>query len=129
MAASSAQQSDPVIVSKPASAHAINNQPGAPISRADSADVMKMPEPIIDDRLGHFHYVGRIGPANWCTGLVVNGVGAGRFAHDHWIALLCRARSHDAESGRTICVSSRSLQSVVRFPFWLGHLSRYPNRN
>src|SRR6266404_5494879 len=48
MVASSAQQSAPVIVIKPATAHANSNQPGAPINRADSADTMKMPEPIID---------------------------------------------------------------------------------
>src|SRR5438067_2676158 len=48
MVASSAQQSAPVIVIKPATAHANSNQPGAPINRADSADVMKMPEPIIE---------------------------------------------------------------------------------
>src|SRR5688572_33113436 len=32
----------------PASAHATNNQPGAPINRDDSAEVMKIPEPIIE---------------------------------------------------------------------------------
>src|SRR5689334_12643682 len=36
------------MVSTPASAHATSNQPGEPTSRDDSADVMKMPEPIID---------------------------------------------------------------------------------
>src|SRR5688572_32905288 len=48
MAASSAQQSAPVIVSTPASAQAISNQPGEPTSRDDSAETMKMPEPIIE---------------------------------------------------------------------------------
>src|SRR5947208_1735715 len=48
MVASSEQQSAPVIVSKPAKAHASSNQPGAPLNRDDSADVIKMPEPIID---------------------------------------------------------------------------------
>src|SRR5688572_22740988 len=48
MAASSAQQSAPVIVSKPASPQAASNHPGDPTRRADSAEVMKMPEPIID---------------------------------------------------------------------------------
>src|SRR5215212_5622735 len=48
MAASSAQQSAPVIVSTPASAHAANSQPGEPTSRDDSAEVMKIPEPIIE---------------------------------------------------------------------------------
>jgi hypothetical protein len=37
-----------VIVSTPASAHAANSQPGEPTNRADSAEVMKIPEPIID---------------------------------------------------------------------------------
>jgi len=37
-----------VIVSKPATAQARSNQPGAPINRADSADVIKMPDPIIE---------------------------------------------------------------------------------
>src|SRR5215813_13351523 len=46
--ASSEQQIAPVIVRKPATAQANSNQPGAPLSRADSADVIKMPEPIID---------------------------------------------------------------------------------
>src|SRR5690242_11391481 len=48
IAASSAQQSAPVIVKTPASAHAINNQPGEPTNLEDSAEVMKMPDPIID---------------------------------------------------------------------------------
>src|SRR5437870_7559403 len=48
MAASSAQHSAPLIVITPASAQATNNQPGEPTSRDDSAEVMKMPDPIID---------------------------------------------------------------------------------
>src|SRR6185295_12895433 len=48
IAASSAQQSAPVMVSTPASAHAASNQPGEPTSRDDSADVIKIPEPIIE---------------------------------------------------------------------------------
>src|SRR5436309_15948832 len=48
MVASSAQQSAPVIVIKPATPQASNNQPGAPLKRADSAEVIKIPEPIID---------------------------------------------------------------------------------
>src|SRR5438094_10515762 len=48
MVASSEQQSAHVIVSRPAKAHASSNQPGAPLNRDDSADVIKMPEPIID---------------------------------------------------------------------------------
>jgi hypothetical protein len=37
-----------VIVSTPASAHAASNHPGEPTSRDDSADVMKIPDPIMD---------------------------------------------------------------------------------
>src|SRR2546429_4708212 len=48
MVASSEQQRAPVIVNKPATAHPRSNQPGAPLSRDDSAEVMKMPEPIIE---------------------------------------------------------------------------------
>src|SRR5438552_16451715 len=48
MVASPAQQSAPVIVIKPATPQASNNQPGAPIERADSAEVIKIPEPIIE---------------------------------------------------------------------------------
>src|SRR5215210_7655145 len=48
IAASSAQQSAPVIVKTPASVQARSSQPGAPTSLDDSADVMKMPEPIIE---------------------------------------------------------------------------------
>src|SRR5215470_6000645 len=48
IAASSAQQRAPVMVSTPASAQAASSQPGDPTSREDSADVMKMPEPIIE---------------------------------------------------------------------------------
>src|SRR4029077_7202667 len=48
MVASSEQQSAPVIVSRPATAQARSNQPGAPLNRDDSADVMKIPEPIIE---------------------------------------------------------------------------------
>src|SRR5262249_62309529 len=46
--ANSEQHSAPVIVSKPASPHASNSQPGAPLNRDDSADTMKMPDPIIE---------------------------------------------------------------------------------
>src|SRR4029079_17735285 len=46
--ASSEQHSAPVIVSKPASAHASKSQPGAPLNRDDSAETMKMPDPIIE---------------------------------------------------------------------------------
>src|SRR5438132_13647274 len=48
MVASSEQQSAPVIVINPATAQATSSQPGAPINRADSAEVIKTPEPIID---------------------------------------------------------------------------------
>src|SRR6266481_288821 len=48
MVASSEQHSAPVIVINPATAQASSSHPGAPINRADSAEVMKMPEPIID---------------------------------------------------------------------------------
>src|SRR5215212_12033630 len=48
IAASSAQHSAPVIVSTPASPHAANSQPGEPTSRDDSAEVIKIPEPIIE---------------------------------------------------------------------------------
>jgi hypothetical protein len=37
-----------VIVSKPASAHASSSHPGAPLNRDDSAEVIKMPDPIIE---------------------------------------------------------------------------------
>ena len=37
-----------MIVSNPASAQATSSQPGAPTRRADSAETMKMPDPIID---------------------------------------------------------------------------------
>jgi hypothetical protein len=36
------------MVRSPASAHATKSHPGAPTSRVDSADVMKMPDPIIE---------------------------------------------------------------------------------
>src|SRR5215510_1755052 len=48
IAANSAQHSAPVIVSTPASAQAISSHPGEPTNRDDSADVIKIPEPIID---------------------------------------------------------------------------------
>src|SRR4029077_1429846 len=48
MVANSEQHSAPVIVSKPASAHPSNSQPGAPLNRDDSADTMKIPDPIIE---------------------------------------------------------------------------------
>src|SRR2546423_6001218 len=48
MAASSEQQSAPVIVITPATAQARISQPGAPVRRDDSADVRKIPEPIIE---------------------------------------------------------------------------------
>jgi hypothetical protein len=36
------------MVSNPATTHVNNNQPGAPINRDDSAETMKIPEPIIE---------------------------------------------------------------------------------
>src|SRR5678815_1108898 len=48
IAASSAQHSAPVMVSTPASAQATSSQPGEPTRRDDSADVMKIPDPIIE---------------------------------------------------------------------------------
>src|SRR6185369_702446 len=48
IAASSAQHSAPVIVSTPASAQAASSQPGEPTRRDDSAEVIKIPEPIIE---------------------------------------------------------------------------------
>jgi hypothetical protein len=48
MAAISAAQIDPETVIKPDKAQATSSHPGAPTYRADSADVMKIPEPIID---------------------------------------------------------------------------------
>jgi hypothetical protein len=48
MVASSEQHNAPVMVNKPATVHARRSQPGAPLIRDDSADTMKMPEPIIE---------------------------------------------------------------------------------
>ena len=45
---SDALGSAPVTVSNPDAIQASNNHPGAPISRDDSAETMKIPEPIID---------------------------------------------------------------------------------
>src|SRR5215212_7220947 len=48
IAANSAQHKAPVIVSTPARAQAARSQPGDPTRRDDSADVMKIPDPIIE---------------------------------------------------------------------------------
>ena len=48
MVASSEQHNAPVMVSKPATAQASSSQPGAPLSCDDSAEVIKMPDPIIE---------------------------------------------------------------------------------
>ena len=48
MAAISAAQIDPETVIKPESPQASKSQPGAPTNWADSADTIKMPDPIID---------------------------------------------------------------------------------
>src|SRR5258705_13633732 len=48
IAANSAQHRAPVIVSTPARAHATSSHPGAPTSLDDSAEVIKIPDPIID---------------------------------------------------------------------------------
>ena len=48
MVASSEQHNAPVMVSKPATAQASSSQPGAPLNRDDSAEVMKMPDPIME---------------------------------------------------------------------------------
>jgi hypothetical protein len=48
IAASSAQHNAPVMVITPASAQATSSQPGEPINLELSAEVMKMPDPIIE---------------------------------------------------------------------------------
>src|SRR6267378_3901379 len=48
IAANSAQQRAPVIVRTPARAHATRSQPGAPTRREDSAEVIKIPDPIME---------------------------------------------------------------------------------
>ena len=48
IAASSPKQRAPVTVIMPASSHASSSQPGAPRRRADSADTMNIPLPIIE---------------------------------------------------------------------------------
>src|ERR1043166_366719 len=48
IAASSAQESAPVIVSTPATAHATSSHPGDPTSFDESAETRKIPDPIID---------------------------------------------------------------------------------
>src|SRR5438309_10938154 len=48
MVASSEQHNAPVMVNRPATAHARRSQPGAPLIRDDSADTIKIPDPIID---------------------------------------------------------------------------------
>src|SRR6266404_2117693 len=48
IAASSAQHRAPVIVRTPARAQATSSQPGAPTSLEDSAETIKIPEPIIE---------------------------------------------------------------------------------
>ena len=47
-AAISAAVAAPQTVIRPATAHAASSQPGVPTRRADSAEVMKIPEPIIE---------------------------------------------------------------------------------
>src|SRR2546421_13015875 len=48
MVGSSEQQSAPVMVNKPATPQASTSQPGAPLNRDVSAEVMKIPDPIIE---------------------------------------------------------------------------------
>src|SRR4051812_20278640 len=48
MAASSAHDRAPVIVSTPATAQATSNHPGDPTSFDESAETRKIPDPIID---------------------------------------------------------------------------------
>src|SRR3954470_8586970 len=48
MAANSAQHSAPVMVMVPASTHATSNHPGEPTRRDDSADTIKIPDPIME---------------------------------------------------------------------------------
>src|SRR6478672_7919428 len=71
MVANSEQHSAPVIVHKPAIAQASSNQPGAPLNRDDSAEVIKMPEPIIEPMT---IMVASIGPSAR-TRLVLSGDG------------------------------------------------------
>src|SRR5262244_1922922 len=78
IAANSAQHKAPVIVSTPASAQAASNHPADPTSREDSAEVMKMPDPIIEPMT---IIVASSGPSPR-TSLVVSASGIG----GQWIA-------------------------------------------
>ncbi len=71
----------------------------------------------VDDRLGHLHHFGGIGATRRRARLVVDGVGAGRIAHDHRRTLLRGAGGDDAEGGRPICLPARSLRPLFGFLF------------
>jgi hypothetical protein len=84
MVASSEQQSAPVIVNKPATAHARSNQPGAPLSSDDSADVIKIPEPIIDPITIIVASIGpsaRTRPDDWGLSILLLTARTGAFSH------------------------------------------------
>src|SRR5207249_1470625 len=80
MVASSEQHNAPVMVSKPATAHASSSQPGAPLNRDDSAEVIKMPDPIIEPIT---IIVASIGPRAWNQPSVIQVITiAKNFARD-----------------------------------------------
>ena len=80
------------MVMTPASAHATSSQPGAPTNRLDSAETMKMPEPIIEPTTTMV--ASSIERPRWSSGVAASGTEHQQIQRldDGLRARLCRGR-------------------------------------
>ena len=83
----------------------------------------------LDDRLRDFHCLGGIIASDRRARLVAAGLGHRRRADDYRRALLRRTGGDDAARRRPIRFPARSLRPSDGISFWLGRVSRHPNRN
>src|SRR6266487_1215952 len=68
----------------------------------------------VDDRVGHFHYLGGILAIKRRAGMVAARVGRRWFVDDYRRTLLLGARDHDAARRRRLCFFTRSIRTVHR---------------
>ena len=81
----------------------------------------------VDDRVGHFHRVGRIIAIKWRAGLAVARMGARRLADDHRRAVLLGVGNNDAARRRRLCFSTGGVRFSDRIFVWVDVVSRGPN--
>ena len=83
----------------------------------------------VDDRLWHFHRVGRHCPQRHVALLAHRGVGRHRRDHAARRSCVRRARGHVSSSGRAVRLSPRVDGSTHGFPLWVDSFHRHSNRH